>query len=196
MAWAVNHPRRVHWRHSTRDTAAVRRVAVRPAGASLAGIAAVLVGAWAALAGYVGPYFGWHPTSGTAWDLNLQNGLLHLAPGAAGLVAGVALLALRPTPGATRRGALALPALLLLAAGAWLVIGPVAWPTFEAGPAFTPTLSASRNLLDQACSSLAPGLVLVGLAGMALKAAMVRPVVTERIEEPVTEPAADVQPVA
>ncbi len=186
MAWAINRPRRTHWRGTAGDTAAVRRVAVRPVGASLSGLAAVLVGAWGALAGYVGPYFGWHPTAATTWDANLQNGLLHLAPGAAAFAAGLMLLALGPARRGARGGSLALPALLLLAAGAWFVIGPVAWPTFESGPAFAPALSAGRNLLNQACSSLAPGLVLAALGGMALKAAMARPVVTEEVAEPVT----------
>lgn len=189
MAWAVNHPGRTRWRHSTGQTVAERRVTVRPIGASVAGVAAVVVGAWGALAGYLGPYFGWHPTAGTAWDANLQNGLLHLAPGAAAVVAGIMMLAMSPARRGSRGGALLMPALLLMAAGAWFVIGPVAWPTFESGPAFSPALDAGRNLLNQACSSLAPGLVLAALGGMGLKAATARPVVTEQVAEPLAGPA-------
>lgn len=190
---AVTHPRRTRWRHSpgTAETVTERRTTVRPVGASFAGGAAVLVGAWGAVAGYVGPYFGYRPTSATVWDWNVQNSLLHLAPGALAVFAGLLLLAFSPSRGAGRRGALVLPAVLLAVAGAWFVIGPVAWPTFESVPAFTPVLDAGRNLLNQACSSLAPGLVLAALSGMALKAAMARPSVHEVVPVPAGGPRTD-----
>jgi hypothetical protein len=143
-------------------------------------LAAAAVGAWAAVAVFVGPYFGFRPTTAGAWSWNLQNGVLHLAPGAVAVVAGLMIMVMGPARRAVRGGALTMPAILLLAAGAWLVIGPVAWPTFESGPAFAPVLSSTRNLLNQACASLAPGLVLAALGGMALKAAMARPVLTEQ----------------
>lgn len=153
--------------------AAAPRVYERPVGAAFAGAAALIVGAWGALAGYLGPYFGYRPVAQHVWVGNLQNGLLHLLPGAVAAVAGLMLLAMGPARRSVRGGAFMLPAVLLLAAGAWFVIGPVAWPVFEHGPAFHHVLSASRNLLDVAGSSYAPGLFLVMLGGMALKAGMV-----------------------
>ncbi len=145
----------------------------RPVGAAVTGLLALLVGAWGALAGYVGPYFGFRPVAQTTWVTNLDNGLLHLLPGAVAAAAGVMLLAMGPARRAVRGGAFALPALLLVAAGAWFVIGPVAWPTFESGSAFVTGVSPLRNLLDVACASYAPGLAVVMLGGVALKAAAV-----------------------
>ncbi|MDE3203744.1 MAG: hypothetical protein KGQ66_05935 [Acidobacteriota bacterium] len=130
----------------------------------------MVVGAWAALAGYVGPYFGFRPVAHRVWVADLPNGLLHLLPGAVAAAAGLMLLAVAPSRSRTARASIALPALLLVAAGAWLVVGPTAWPVIESGNPFVTGVSALRNLLNVAGASLAPGLVLVLLGGMALKA--------------------------
>lgn len=150
----------------------------RQVGGALAGIAAIIVGAWGAICGYIGPYFGFRPVTYRAWTGSLQEGLLHVAPGAAAIVAGFLLLAVGPARRRASRFAFTLPAVLLLAAGAWFVIGPVAWPSIEPGVAFLPA-HPLRNLLDVACASYAPGLVLVMLGGMALKALTVPPVAVE-----------------
>jgi hypothetical protein len=68
-----------------------------------------------------------------------------------------------------------LPSVLLILSGAWFVIGPWAWPTFESGAAFAAAPTATRSLLDVAAASLAPGLVLAVLGGMAWKSAMTAP---------------------
>src|SRR5579875_120798 len=108
---------------------AAARVYERPVGAAFTGLAALIVGAWGALAGYIGPYFAFRPVATHVWAGNWQNGLLHLLPGAVAAAAGLMLLAMGPARRSVRGGAFVLPALLLLAAGAWFVIGPVAWPT-------------------------------------------------------------------
>jgi hypothetical protein len=126
----------------------------RPVGAAFTGLLALVIGAWGAIAGYIGPYFDYRPVALQTWVASLPNGLLHLLRG----------------------GAFMLPAVLLLAAGAWFVIGPLAWPTFEHGDAFVTGVSATRNLLNIAGSSYAPGLALVMLGGIALKAGSVPPV--------------------
>lgn len=152
---------------------------VRPVGAALTGITALVVGAWGALAGYIGPYFSFRPVANQVWVENWQNGLLHLLPGAVAAAAGLMLLAMGPARRSVRGGAFLLPGLLLVAAGAWFVIGPVAWPTFHSGPAYNPVLNANQTLLRVACSSYAPGLVLAVLGGMALKAGLVPAVPAE-----------------
>jgi hypothetical protein len=146
----------------------------RSPGVALAGLAAVVVGAWGAVCGYVGPYFGFRPLAVRTWVGSLQEGLLHLAPGAVAVVAGAVLMALVRPRRAGGRGLVGLCALALAAAGAWFVIGPVAWPAIESGAAFLPA-GPLRHLLDVAAASYAPGLVLAALAGMAAKAAMVGP---------------------
>lgn len=150
-----------------------RRVYERPVGVALTGLTALIVGAWGALAGYVGPYFGFRPVAAHVWAGGWANGLLHLLPGAVAAAAGLMLMAMGPARRSVRGGAFVLPALLLLAAGAWFVIGPAAWPTFRTGAPFQTAVTATRNLLNIAGASYAPGLVLVMLGGMALKAGMV-----------------------
>lgn len=175
MASAVKHRRRVDLRSRTAGSTPATGPTVyeRPVGAAFAGLLALVVGAWGAVAGYVGPYFGFRPVAHTTWVTNLDNGLLHLLPGAVAVAAGLMLMAMGPARRGVRGSAFTVPALLLLAAGAWFVIGPVAWPTFEHGSAFVTGVSPLRNLLNVACASYAPGLVLVMLGGMALKAAAV-----------------------
>lgn len=172
MASTIMHSRGARTRTAAAEPVAAR-VYERPVGTALTGLLAVIVGAWGAVAGYIGPYFGFRPVHAQVWVGSWQNGLLHLAPGAVAAAAGLMLLAMGPARRSVRGGAFLLPALLLLAAGAWFVIGPVAWPTFHSGAAFNPAASATRNLLNVACASYAPGLVLVMLGGMALKAGMV-----------------------
>lgn len=156
----------------------------RQVGAGLLGVTAVIVGAWGLICGYIGPYFGFRPLAYNAWTGSLQEGLLHAAPGAAAVVGGLILMAMGPARRAVRRFGLVLPGALLLAAGAWFVIGPVAWPAIESGAAFVGA-GPLRNLLNVAGASYAPGLALVMLGGMALKASIVPPVAVEDPMEPV-----------
>jgi hypothetical protein len=179
MTLAANHPQRMGWRRARtgQAVAAERRVRVRPLGASFSGFLALLVGIWAAIAVYVGPYFGYRPTSTAVWTWNTQNWLLHLAPGAAAAVAGLLLLAVGPARRMALGGAVTLPALLLLLAGAWLVIGAAAWPLIESGPAFHAATTSMGAFLYRVGTTLGPGVVLTMLGGMALKAGLARPVV-------------------
>lgn len=174
MASAVKHRRSVDLRSpAAGTTGTVHRVYERPVGAAFTGLLAVIAGAWGALAGYIGPYFGFRPVASSTWATNLDNGLLHLLPGAVAAAAGLMLLAMGPARRSVRGMAFTLPALMLLAAGAWFVIGPVAWPVFQHGNPFVSGVSPLRNLLNVAGASYAPGLVMVMLGGMALKAAAV-----------------------
>jgi hypothetical protein len=178
MAFGIHRSRRAHPRTAA-VAAAGPAIYVRPVGAALTGLLALIVGAWGAVAGYVGPYFDFRPVALQTWVANLPNGLLHLLPGAVAAAAGLMLVAMGPARRSVRGGAFALPGLLLLAAGAWFVVGPLAWPTFEHSAPFVTGVSATRNLLNIGGASYAPGLVLVMLGGMALKAASVPPVAVE-----------------
>jgi hypothetical protein len=155
-----------------RHTGVGPRVRALPPGASLAGLLSIIVGAWAAICVYVGPYFAFRPTTHSAWAWTTQNGYLHLLPGAVAVAAGLMLLPAR------RRGATSLPGLLLIAAGAWLVIGPVAWAVIGSGQVWA-AAGPNRELMYQALASLAPGILLAAAGGSALKSAVAR----TRIEE-------------
>lgn len=177
MAVAAHHPRRIPFRHTVdiRDGATQARVITRPVGISMAATAALLIGVWGAIAGYIGPYFNFDPTATQVWDGNIQNGLLHLAPGGLAVLAALMLLATTAGGRGARLGGLGLPGILLVLAGAWFVIGPTAWPMFEGGPAFLTAPDAGTNLMNFAGASLAPGVALAALGGMAMKAAVARP---------------------
>ena len=166
----------------------------RLAGSAFTGVMALLVGAWGAICVYIGPYFDFRPVANNAWTATFQAGLLHLLPGLVGAAAGLMLLVMGPARRTVPGRTLILPAALLVAAGAWFVIGPSAWPVFESGTAFMPTYHAGRDLLNAACSSYAPGLLLMLAGGMALKSSIVPPIavpdadpMTPAEAEPVTD---------
>jgi hypothetical protein len=185
MTLAAEQPRRARWgrgpraRTATATTATGTRTMARLQGATLVGFLAVIAAAWGGSVIYWGPAIGYYPTSLTTWDWTTQNWLLHLVPGAVGVAAGLMIMMLSP---ARRMGAgatMSLPALLLMAAGAWFVIGPAAWRTFESGTPYLVGESALRSFANEVGSALGPGVLLAIFGGMALKAAMMRPAVVE-----------------
>jgi len=78
-----------------------------PAGLIMVGLLTALLGAWAGLSVLVGPSFGWSPDGSPSWHWSLIHAALHVAPGGAALVAGVAMVAIVPKAarGAGRSGA-------------------------------------------------------------------------------------------
>jgi hypothetical protein len=127
---------------------------------------------------FVGPYFNYRPTSATAWEWTTNNWLLHLLPGAVALAAGLMIMTLSPVrrAGGARSG-LGLAALLLAASGAWFVIGPALWPTFQSSPAYASGTDAWTSFWNQLGANLGPGVLLAFFGGMALKAGIARPAV-------------------
>jgi hypothetical protein len=180
MTLAVEHPNRRRWsHHSTTSSQSGTRVWVRPIGAAEVGLLAALVGAWGAISVFVGPEFGYGPTSAVAWTWSTQNWLLHLLPGAVAVGAG--LMILSASPGRRHEGTgapIGLAALIIIASGAWFVIGPALWAVFEPGQPFVTGTTAWTSFLNQVGSSLGPGILLAVLGGMALKAVMARPAAT------------------
>ena len=185
MAVTVQRPHERRWSRWRSEVVTSRgvRARARPMSALGVGLFAAVVASWGAVASFVGPDFGYRPTTYHAWVWVAQNWLLHLLPGAGGLVAGLLITRLSP-----RRlgsgGPLGMSALLLIAAGAWFVLGPTLWPTFEASPAFAVGVSNWMSFVNQAGSSLGPGLLLAVFGGMALKAAVTRPKVAVAEPEP------------
>jgi hypothetical protein len=140
------------------------------------GLLSALVGAWGGICVFVGPYFGYAPTSATTWQWTTNNWLLHLLPGAVALAAGVMIMTLSPARrGEGVRSALGLAALLVTATGAWFVIGPALWPTFQSTPAYATGTGAWTSFWNQVGANLGPGLLLAFFGGMALKTSIARP---------------------
>ena len=134
------------------------------AAVALAGGVTVLEAAWAGVAPYVGPVFGWDPTTHTSWHWALAPGLLALVPGAVGVVAGLSMLSssARLRLGIGRLSLVAAGALAVLAGG-WLVVGPSAWPALHHGASYLLPGSATRLLTANVGLSYGPGVLLAVL---------------------------------
>ena len=134
----------------------------------VAAVVAALVGAWAAIAPYVAPTFGLRADGTSSWTWNLAHSWLAFAPGAAAFVAALVVLASASSLGLARaRFAVRLAGLFALACGAWLVVGPVAWPVLEGTRYFV--VSDSWGMLIRLLAfSFGPGLVLAAFGAYAL----------------------------
>lgn len=169
MAWTVDHPQRRHaWRYPERVAARVR--IYRPL--SVAGMAMLvgLIGAWAGIVAFVGPDFGFRPTTVSAWQWTTDNWLLHLIPGAVAVGAGLIIMASARALTTATRSMIRLAVLATMAAGTWLVIGPALWPVFESGQPYGVATSARLSFAHQVGANLGPGLILVAFAAMILEA--------------------------
>jgi hypothetical protein len=140
----------------------------------MAGIGAIVVGAWAAIVPFVGPMFGYTLGLSASWKLTADHLYLQLAPGAAGVLAGLVFLAF--VPGRDRvsywRGVAVVAGLLAAAAGAWLVIGPDAYTVIRhvgANGRTLPTRSLA-SLATQVGYYHGPGVLLAVFGGMAISA--------------------------
>lgn len=91
---------------------------------ALSGIALIVLGAWATLVPFIGPYFNFAftPAPNNAWHWTADRGWLELLPGVAAFVAGLLLLA------GTHRISLTFASWLGVASGAWLVVNPLIAP--------------------------------------------------------------------
>lgn len=144
---------------------------VRPSGVGFVGLLMLVVGAWAAIVGFIGPLFGYHATTTAAWSWTRSNWLMHLLPGVVAFGAG--LLALSHARSVSVwRGSLATAGLLAIGAGAWLVIGPTASVLFESTRVYGPSTGAWAAFANEVGANLGPGVLLVALGGMALKSAV------------------------
>ena len=90
------------------------------------GLLIALLGAWVVAAALVGPLFGFGFFNHHSWQFGARQWELQLIPGLVAFVGGLMLM----TPS---RGGGAFGALLAMAAGAWLVVGPVVYPLWSSG---------------------------------------------------------------
>jgi hypothetical protein len=84
------------------------------------GVLLVILGAWAAIVPFIGPYlnFAYTPSTNTAWIWTASRGWFEVAPGAAAFAGGLLLLT------TTNRAVAILGSWLGVAGGAWLIVGP------------------------------------------------------------------------
>src|SRR3954464_14311474 len=93
------------------------RTIPRRRGAAI-GFILILLGIWAALIPFVGPYFNYQVGTTSTWDWSMDRLWLSVLPGAAAALGGLIMLY------STRRSTASFGGLLALAGGLWLVGGP------------------------------------------------------------------------
>jgi hypothetical protein len=100
--------------------AAGSRLRVARTRGALSGLLLVVLGAWAALVPFIGPYFdfAYTPAPNLAWMWTAERGYMEVAPGVAAVVGGLILLF------STSRVMAIFGAWLGIASGAWLILGP------------------------------------------------------------------------
>jgi hypothetical protein len=130
-----------------------------------AGFLTLLLGAWGGIVPFVGPIFGFSADGSSSWTWNLAHALLFLAPGATAVIAGLLIIAKGRSP---RRRSLVFCGLIAAAAGAWFVVGPLAWPVLEGTAYFHSGASALRELAYWIGYSLGTGGLLVALGSFVL----------------------------
>ena len=84
----------------------------------MTGFLLILLGIWAALIPFVGPYFNYQIGTTSTWDWSMDRLWLSVLPGAAAALGGLIMLY------STRRSTASFGGLLALAGGLWLVGGP------------------------------------------------------------------------
>jgi hypothetical protein len=122
----------------------------------------MLLGAWGALVPFIGHFFGYGFTPDDTWHWTAARGWLEVLPGGVAFGAGFVITASAHRVSATIGGWLA------AAAGAWFVLGNVVSPWWSSGFIGTPTGSTDRMVLERIGMFSGLGVVIVGLAGIAL----------------------------
>ena len=141
------------------------RYRVARARGALSGVLLMLLGAWAALVPFIGPYLNvaYTPQPDTAWHWTAARGWLEVTPGAVAFVAGVLLVI------GTSRVLTVLCAWLAAASGAWLVVGPACASPLHIDLG-TPDPASRRAVqtLEQVAFFFGIGALIVFVAGIAL----------------------------
>jgi len=132
----------------------------------VAGLLALLAGGWGAIVPFVGPTFGFSADGSSSWYWNLSHALLALIPGAVGCAVGLSLMGYSMSRRRTLFG-LGLIGLLAVASGAWLAIGPLAWPVLYGTRSYFLTASPLRELAYVVGYAVGPGLILAIVGGIA-----------------------------
>lgn len=191
---AVTHDNRVtRQERVTRDDAAVRQEAAgrhmvaASAGPGLGflGLLVLLLGAWGGIVPFVGPLFGYRSTHSGSFAWTAPHVFLYLIPGAVAMFFGLVLMGAAMERRARFSLSKELAALVIMACGAWFVLGPVVWPIFSSSAVFTATTGgALARFVNFLGYNLGPGLLLASLGAMAL----VRPVARSYLISPGAAP--------
>jgi len=129
------------------------------------GVLLLILGAWAAVVPFIGPYlnFAYTPAVNTAWHWTSARGWLEVAPGAAAFAGGLLLLT------STNRAVTIAGSWLGIAGGAWLIVGPSLADVLNMNIGTPdPTLSTNRQALAELAYFYAVGALILFFAATAL----------------------------
>src|SRR5258707_2282682 len=130
---------------------------------TLSGVLLVLLGAWGGLIAFIGPYFHYAYTPGSAWSYTSGRLWLEVLPGAGALAGGLIALATASRPVAM------FGAWLAAISGAWFAVGAIIGHWAVAGlTAGTPVGETLTRVVEQIGFFTGLGVVIVFLAALAL----------------------------
>ncbi|OBG25511.1 hypothetical protein [Mycobacterium sp. E3198] len=147
---------------------------------AVTGLLLILLGAWGALAPFIGPLIRWTYSLDPAWTWTAAKGWLEVFPGAVAVVGGLILLVSKNRASAMLGGWLA------VFAGAWFVVGRAFAPTLRIGDVGQPAAASDlKRALLEVTYFTGLGALIVFLGG----AALARVAVRHARDVVVTEPA-------
>lgn len=136
---------------------------------AIAGFIILILGIWAAIIPFVGPYFNYAFLNDMVWYYTWQRLVFSILPGAAAFFGGLILLS------SANRPAASFGSWLSLAAGVWLVIGIVVSGLWAALPGIGPALGGTtRVALEYLGYFYGVGAVITAIAGMSVGRLSVR----------------------
>ncbi len=132
---------------------------------ALSGVLLVLLGLWGGLIPFVGPYFHFSYTPGTAWTYTSGRLWLEILPAIGTVAGGLILLASRVRPVAM------FGAWLAAASGAWFAVGRALSPLWRAGGTLavgTPIGGTVTRVLAEVSYFTGLGVIIVFLAALSI----------------------------
>ena len=130
---------------------------------AVSGLVIALLGIWAAVIPFVGPYFDYSIGTDQTWSWEANKLWLSVLPGAAAFIGGLMLM------GSGRRSTGHVSSWLPLLAGLWLVCGQAASLLWQDGIGYGPALgSSSRQSIELLGYFFVPGAIITALSAFAM----------------------------
>jgi hypothetical protein len=131
---------------------------------AVSGVLIVVLGTWAALIPFVGPYFDYSFGTNVTWHFTTDRLWLDILPGALAVLGGLLLIVAGTRPAGIFGGWLA------MVAGGWLIVGPSVSLTWESGtgPIGRPLFGSTRQMLELVGYFYGVGALIVALSAFAI----------------------------
>jgi hypothetical protein len=153
---------------------------------AVSGVLIVVLGTWAALIPFVGPYFDYSFGTNATWHFTTDRLWLDVLPGALAVLGGLLLIVAGTRPAGIFGGWLA------MVAGGWLIVGPPVSLTWESGtgPIGRPLFGSTRQMLELVGYFYGVGALIVALSAFAIGRFASRPHLVEEDAAPAGAPGA------